>query len=150
MKTLSSKDEALHFAMHNAQECANIFNRLALVGRNLKIKKVFNDLARAEFAHIVNLSRLHQTPTGEFPEEMFSGIKINGYLNGYHPDDDLKYVEVLEVAMRKVRLGLSLYLEMASKATNKEVRELFKSMAVKENAHKLLVETEYNDSILLS
>ena len=150
MKTLSSKDDALHFAMHNAQECANIFNRLALVARNLKIKKVFNDLARAEFGHMVSLSRLKQIPVGQLPDEMFSGIMINGYLNGYHPEDELRYVEVLEVAMRKVRLGLNLYLDMASKATDKEVRELFKSMAVKENAHKLFIETEYNDSILLT
>lgn len=150
MKTLSSKDDALHFAMHNAQECANIFNRLALVARNLKMKKIFNDLARAEFGHMVNLSRLKQIPVGELPEDMFSGIEINGYLNGYHPEDDLNYIEVIVIAMRKVRLGLNLYLDMASKVTDKEVRELFKSMAVKENAHKLFLENEFNDSILLS
>ena len=149
MKILSSKDEALHFAMHNAQECANIFSRLALVARNLKIKKIFDDVSRAEYAHMVNLTRLHQVPVGELPEEMFLGIEINGYLNGYHPEDDLKYIEVLEVAMRKVRLSLNLYLDLASKTADKEVRELFKSMAVKENAHKLHLEAEYNNSILI-
>ena len=147
MKTHSSKDETLHFAMHNAQDCAKLFNRLASVARNPEMEKVFDDLARAELAHSDSLSRLYNE--GKLPEEMFSGININGYLHGYHPEEDLKYINVLEVTMRKMRIGLNLYLEMASKSTDKEVRELFKSMAVKENAHKLLVEAEYNDSILL-
>ena len=147
MKTHSSKDETLHFAMHNAQDCAKLFYRLASVARNPEMEKVFDDLARAELAHSDSLSRLYNE--GKLPEEMFSGININGYLHGYHPEEDLKYINVLEVTMRKMRIGLNLYLEMASKSTDKEVRELFKSMAVKENAHKLLVEAEYNDSILL-
>ena len=147
MKTHSTKDDTLHFAMHNAQECANIFSRLALIARNLKIKKIFDDLARAEFAHVASLSRLREE--NELMGDMFSGVQVNGHLNGYHPEDDLKYIEVLEVAMRKVRLGLDLYLEMASKAAVSDVRELLKSMAVKENAHKLFVEAEYNESILL-
>lgn len=147
MKTHSLKDDTLNFAMHNALECAKIFNRLASIARSLKIKKVFDELARAEFAHIASLSRLHNE--GVLTEEMFAGVSVNGYLNGYHPENDLKYMEVLEVAMRKVRLALDLYLEMASKASNTEVRELFKSMAVKENTHKLMVEAEYNDSILI-
>ncbi len=147
MKTHSSKDDTLHFAMHNAQDCAKLFTRLASVARNLKIKKVFDKLARVEFDHMDCLSNLYDE--GKLPEEMFLGININGYLNGYHAEDDLKYIEVLEVAMRKMRIGLNLYLEMASNATDKEVRELFKSMAIKENAHKLLVEAEFNESILL-
>ncbi|MDY0101379.1 MAG: hypothetical protein RBS07_00475 [Lentimicrobium sp.] len=149
MKTLNSKDDALHFAMHNAQECANIFNRLALNARSQKLKKAFSNYAREEFSNMVNLSRLRQTPTDDLPEDMFTGIEINGYLNGYHPEEDLKYFEILEAAMRKIHLGLRLYLDMASRASDQEIRELFKSMAVKENAHKLLVETEYNDSLLL-
>lgn len=147
MKTHSLKDDTLHFAMHNALECANIFNRLASIARNLKIKKIFDDIALAEYAHMASLSRLHDD--GILTEEMFMGVKVNSYLNGYHPDHNLEYVEVLEAAMRKVRLALDLYLEMGSKSVDKEVRELFKSMAVKENTHKLIVETEYNDSILI-
>lgn len=147
MKIHSSKDDALHFAIHNAQECANLFNRLVSVARNLKIKKMFDEISRVEYAHVDCLKRLFDE--GKLTEELFLGININGYLNGYHPEDDLRYQEVLVVTMRKIRIGLNLYLEIASKAADKEVRELFKSMAVKENAHKLLVEAEYNDSILL-
>ena len=147
MKTHSPKDDALHFAMHNALECANIFNRLASIARNLKIKKIFDELARVEYANMASLSRLYDE--GVLTEDMFMGVSVNGYLNGYHPENDLKYNEVLEVAMRKVRHALDLYLEMASKATNSEIRGLFKSMAVKENTHKLVVEAEYNDSILI-
>lgn len=149
MKTLNSKDEALHFAMQNAQECANLFNKLASEARNVKLRKELSNSAREEFAQVVSLSRLIQTPIEELPEELFNNIEISGYLKGYDPEGDLKYFQLLEVAMRKIRLGLRLYLEMASRATNTEIKELFKSMAVKENSHKLLVEAEYNNSLLL-
>lgn len=149
MKTLNSKDEALHFAMQNAQECANLFNKLASEARNVKLRKELSNSAREEFAQVVSLSRLIQTPIEELPEELFNNIEISGYLKGYDPEGDLKYFQLLEVAMRKIRLGLRLYLEMASRATNTEIKELFKSMAVKENSRKLLVEAEYNNSLLL-
>ncbi|MBW6490241.1 MAG: hypothetical protein K0B15_03490 [Lentimicrobium sp.] len=149
MKTLNSKDEVLHFAMQNAQECANLFNKLASEARTLKLRKELSNSAREEFAQVVSLSRLIQTPAEELPKELFNDIEISGYLNGYYAEGDLKYYELLEVAMRKIRLGLKLYLEMASRASNNELKELFKSMAVKENSRKLLVEAEYNDSLLL-
>lgn len=149
MKTLNSKDEALHFAMHNAQECANLFNRLASNARTTRLKRIFSNFAREEFMQVVSLSRLRQTTPDEVPDELFSGIELNGQLNGYHPQDDLKYDEILVAAMRKIRLSLKLYLEMASRADSQELRETFKKMAIKENSHKLGVEAEYNDSLLL-
>ena len=149
MKTLNSKDDALHFAMRNAQECANLFSRLASSARNTRLKRTFSNYAREEFAQVVSLSRLRQTSHEEVPEELFTGIEINGQLNGYHAEDELKYNEILEVAMRKIRLALKLYLEMASRSSDNDLRDVFKSMAVKENTHKLGVEAEYNDSLLL-
>lgn len=149
MKTLNSKDDALHFAMRNAQECANLFNRLAHNARNTRLKRTFSNYAREEFAQVVSLSRLRQTSHDEVPEELFAGIEINGQLNGYHGEDELKYNEILEIAMRKIRLALKLYLEMASRSSDNDLRDVFKSMAVKENTHKLGVEAEYNDSLLL-
>ncbi|PKP49890.1 MAG: hypothetical protein CVT94_03555 [Bacteroidetes bacterium HGW-Bacteroidetes-11] len=149
MKTLNSKDDALHFAMKNAQECANLFSRLANDARNSRLKKTFSNYAREEFAQVVSLSRLRQTSHDELPEELFTGIELNGQLNGYHPEDELNYNQILEVAMRKIRLALKLYLEMASRSSDNDLRDVFKSMAVKENSHKLGVEAEYNDSLLL-
>lgn len=149
MNRFNSVDEILHFAIRSAQETADFFIRLSKQARNSRMKRVFEQYAREEFAYMVRLTRVREIGPLEISEEQIEELKVSDYVIDLKSAKDLQYSDALIMAMRKVRAAFKLYLDLASKTPNDEIQSVFRSLANEEAKHKVGFEIEYNESLLL-
>ncbi|MFH1120987.1 MAG: ferritin family protein [Bacteroidota bacterium] len=149
MNRFNSVDEILHFAIRSAQETADFFTRLSKQARNTRMKRVFEQYAREEFAYMVRLTRVREIGPLEITEEQMKELRLSDYIIDLKSARDLQYSEALVMAMRKVRAAFKLYLDLASKTPNDEIQSVFRSLANEEAKHKRGFEIEYNESLLL-
>ncbi|PKP03721.1 MAG: hypothetical protein CVU14_01535 [Bacteroidetes bacterium HGW-Bacteroidetes-9] len=149
MKSFKSVDDILHFAIRSAKETADFFTRLSQQARNAKMKRIFEQYAREEYAYMVKLSRVREIGPLDLTKEQMKEIKVSEYEIDLQNAVDLKYSEALVMAMRKVTASFRLYLELASKTPNNEIQSIFKLLADEEAKHKRGFEIEYNESLLL-
>lgn len=149
MKTFNTFDEILHFAIASTQETANFFSGLSKQARNAKMKKVFEQYSRDEFTNMVRLSRVREIGPLGITSEQMNNLYVHDYEISLGNASELKYSEALVVAMRKARASLMLYMDIASKTPNNEIKSVFSRLANEEAKHKRGFEIEYNESLLL-
>ncbi|GAP44771.1 Rubrerythrin [Lentimicrobium saccharophilum] len=149
MKTFRSFDDALHYAINSAKECAEFYSRLSNQARNNKIKRLFSQYAREEYAQMVSLSRIRYS----FAETEAAGFPFSLELYDCHAanagKEDPNYSEALVIAMRKARSSFRLFLELSSKSPDEESSNILRTLAHKEAKHRQGVEVEYNESLLI-
>jgi rubrerythrin len=75
-------------------------------------------------------------------------LKIADYLVEVKEKADMTYQEVLVLAMQKEKAAFKLYQNLASKATDGNVKSIFLSLAQEEAKHKLRFEIEYDEFVL--
>jgi rubrerythrin len=80
--------------------------------------------------------------------EKVQDLKISDYLVKVTPYPEMTYEEALIVAMDQEKAAFKLYSNLAVKAENGEMRELFLSLAQEESKHKLSFEIEYDEFVL--
>jgi len=150
MKRTNSVDDILLYAIKSEKETADFYLRLSSKARNTKIKRVFEQYAREEFAHISKLTRVRDNGPIENMKKQVSDFKISDYSIDLTPASNLSYSDELVLGMRKVRATLKLYFQLASNSNDNETRETLKSLTCQEEEHKRGFEIEYNESLLLN
>ncbi|HOI87014.1 MAG TPA: hypothetical protein PLV51_04060 [Lentimicrobium sp.] len=149
MKTFRSFDEALHYAINSARECAEFYTRLAENARNARIQRVYQQFSREEYAQMVSLLRLQETVSDAIPARFPLSLELFNCSDGVAAITALPYARILILAMRKTRSSVILYREMASRASEKDVSEILITLSHKELTHQRAIEKEYNESLLL-
>lgn len=150
MKKDNSVDEILQYAIRSEQETADFYLRLSNKARNLKVRHVFEQYAREEFAHVVRLTRVRENGPVENRMIPVTDFNISDYTVDLKSSSDLTYTNDLVLAMRKSRATFRLFFDLASKTNDIETSNIFKALAQDEAKHKLGFETEYNESLLVS
>jgi len=149
MKTFTSVDDILNFAIRSARETADYLTLLSTQARSNRVRKIFERFAREEFVSMVRLSRIRELGPMDIPEDQIGNFRIDKYVTEPREASELKYTDALELAMRKVHASFRLYLDLESKTTNAEIKSLLKGLARNEAAHSGVFETEYNNTILV-
>lgn len=75
-------------------------------------------------------------------------LKISDYVVNVKPTPEMTYEEALIVAMKKEKAAFKLYTNLAAKAPNENLKDVFLSLATEESKHKLRFEVEYDDYVL--
>ena len=148
MNKFNSVDEILDFAINAEQEAVEFYTGLANNAKNLEMKVVFNDFAREEMKHKARLLNVKQTGVMESAQEEVMDLKIAEYTVSVPVSPDMPYSDALVVAMKKEKAAFKLYMALSDRAENKEIKELFYSLAIEESKHKLRFELEYDEYVL--
>ena len=84
--------------------------------------------------------------TGEVTirEEDVGTLNIADYVPDVEPNQNMSYVDLLVVAMKKEKLSYKLYTNLAAIAQRKDLRDIFLKLAQEEAEHKLRFEFEYD------
>ena len=64
------------------------------------------------------------------------------------PSPGMSYQDALMLAMKKEKAAFRLYYELAKRANNDEMKDVFLSLAQEESKHKLRFEIEYDEYVL--
>lgn len=148
MKTFKDINEILDFAIGEEQAAVDFYLMLASKSVSRQSRDVFTEFASEEMRHKANLTRIKEQGTYQLSVEKVQDLRITEYLVDIKPSADMSYQEALILAMKKEKAAFRMYLELADKATEPDLRDFFQTLAQEESKHKLRFEIEYDDYIL--
>ena len=148
MKQFKSIDEILDFAINAEQEAVDFYTDLAENANNKEMEKIFKQFAKEEMGHKSRIMNIKETGAYKAPKEEISDLKIADYTVDVVPTSNMRYDEALVVAMKKEKAAFKLYNDLANRAHDEEMKELFFSLAQEESKHKLRFEVEYDEYVM--
>ena len=146
---MNTVDEILDYAIDQEQQAADFYTSLAARAEKAGMKKMLLEFAEEEKRH---KERLLVVKAGErrlTPEKEILDLKISDYLVEVDAGDNISYQDALIVAMKRERAAFKLYSDMAEKAPDANLKQVFVGLAKEESKHKLFFETEYEERVLM-
>lgn len=140
---IDSVNEILDFAIAREMEANELYTDLAARIDNPGMRKVLEDFAEEELEH---KGRLEAVRAGNIllKHEEVGNLGIADYVVGGEAPPDMSYPDVLVFAMKKEKLSYKLYFDLAERAQNRELKDMFSLLAQEEAEHKLRFEVEYD------
>ncbi len=148
MKQFQAINDILDFAMNEEQQAVEFYTRLSQQATTADMKKIFEEFANEEIAHKARLAKIKEEGTYTAEPEKIADLKIADFLVSMPVTPDMSYQDALVVAMKKEKAAFRLYIALAERAPNDEMRDLFLSLAQEESKHKLRFELEYDEYVL--
>jgi rubrerythrin len=148
MNEFKSIDQILDFAIDAEQEAVDFYTGLANNAKNSEMKTVFTEFAGEEMKHKARLLNIKSTGIMTMSNEKVMDLKIADYTVAVDAKPDMPYQDALIVAMKKEKAAYKLYMTLSTRSENKELKDLFLSLAMEESKHKLRFEIEYDEFVL--
>ncbi len=148
MEEFKSINDILEFAIQSEQEAVEFYSALASNATNKEMKTVFEQFAKEEMGHKAKLLKIKSDETFVVKAEQIVDLKIADYLVDVEASPNMSYEDALIVAMKKEKSAFKLYTNLAAKAPNDSMKNIFLSLAQEESKHKLRFEIEYDDFVL--
>lgn len=148
MKEFKDIDDILDFAINEEQKAIDFYNILADKSSNEDVKAVFIDFVKEEMNHKARLEKIKAEKQFTIEDKVITDLKIADYLVNVKVTPDMKYEDALVVAMKKEKAAFKLYMTLAEKAPNVEMKSIFISLAQEESKHKLKFEIEYDEFVM--
>ena len=148
MKEFKHVDEILVFAIEQEQKAVDFYTSLAKEATSEEMKKVFLEFAGEEIRHKQRLTRIREEGVFTMPKQQVADLKISDYIIDVKPTGKLSYEEALVLAMKREKAAFKLYSNLAERAPNDELKEIFETLAMEESRHKLRFELEYDEYVL--
>ncbi len=148
MKEFDNIDEILAFAIEQEQKAVDFYTGLAREAHSDEMKRVFLEFAGEEIRHKKRLTTIREQGVFTMPNEKGADLKIADYTVEVKTGGKLSYEEALVLAMKREKAAFKLYMNLSERAPNKELKEIFESLAMEESRHKLRFEVEYDEYVL--
>jgi len=148
MEEFKTINDILDFAINSEQEAVEFYSSLASNATNKEMKMVFEQFAKEEMGHKAVLLKIKNEDTFEVKNQQILDLKIADYIVDVEATPNMSYEDALIVAMKKEKSAFKLYTNLAAKAPNEKMKNIFLSLAQEESKHKLRFEIEYDDYVL--
>lgn len=148
MKEFENIDDILDFAINEEEKAIDFYSQLAGKATNDDIKAVFMDFVKEEMNHKVRLLKIKSEKQFTIEDKAIADLKIADYLVAVKVTPEMNYQDALVVAMKKEKAAFKLYMALADRAPNAEMKSLFISLAQEESKHKLKFEIEYDEFVM--
>ena len=150
MNPFSTLEHAIQFAINSATECADFFNKFSISARNGIVRKQFAAYSRNEYAQIAKLNLVLREKSALVHLNFNTSLSSDRIDNAQCKDkENLGYLQILVMAMRRAQLAKILFTELASQFPDKEAHDIFMGLAQKEIHQLSGIANEYNDSLLV-
>ena len=148
MKEFENADAILLFAIEQEQKAVEFYTGLAKEAHSEEMKRVFLEFAGEEIRHKKRLTGIREQGIFNMSTEKVADLKIADYMIEVKATGKLSYEETLVLAMKREKAAFKLYSNLAERAPDKELKEIFESLAMEESRHKLRFELEYDEYVL--
>lgn len=147
MKIEELKD-IIAFAIEKEQEAVDFYNLLS--GR-VKVKPITEELRKIAAVEESHRDRLKKMDVSGYFQKVVNpvqNLKIADYLVDKEPSPDMKWQDLLQMAMRRELASMHLYTDLAKLIMDSPSRQLFENLAAEEGAHKLFFEKLWDEEVL--
>ncbi|MEN8186592.1 MAG: ferritin family protein [Bacteroidota bacterium] len=147
MDNFNSINEILDFAIDNEIRAAEFYENLAEQAKTKSMKETFKKFSNEERGHEARLKKVKSEGKFEAKKEEIIDMKMSDYLVKGKTKGKMTYQDALILAMKREKAAYRLYNRLAKSAPTKELKIIFKKLAVEEANHKMNFEVEYDDYI---
>lgn len=145
----STFEVILSFAIEKEKKAAEFYKELGRIAKRPGSKKMFEEFTKEETKHAELLEGVTEDSIPDAPMQKTTDLKISDYLIDLSFKPDIGYQDALIIAMKREEKAVNLYKDLAEKMTEDKIRKLLQFLAEEEAKHKLRLETEYDDNILV-
>ena len=149
MGDFESIGEILEFAVAREVAANKFYKDLADQAKSPAMRELLGEFAREELQHKEKLE-LEMMKEGIVvaPVEKLAHLKGADYLVEAGSAEDMDYKALLALAIKKEKLSVRLYVDLAALVDDAESREMLLSLAEEEAGHKARFEIEYEEFVL--
>ncbi|MEW6188315.1 MAG: ferritin family protein [Thermodesulfobacteriota bacterium] len=146
--SFSTLQEIIQFAVTKEKDAQTFYRSVASLSRYPGIGPLFLELAAEEEKHEKILRELPDPSTLPEKSKTIPDLKISDFLVDlkFHPD--MKYQEVMILAMKNEEKSLNFYRAWESRVEDPTQKKLFAHLADQEAEHKYRLESLYDEKIL--
>ncbi len=140
--------DLVSFAAQKEAASVALYEGASKVATTREARSMFEELASEERRHRQVLEGLNKEAISEYETKEIRDLKISDYLAEVQFSPDMRYDEILRLAMKREAKAVKLYKGLQKASEDPEVRKLFEALAQEEAKHKLRLEKEYEEHIL--
>jgi rubrerythrin len=144
----STFKEIVQFAINKEKDAQTFYRSAASLSQYPGITPLFLEMATEEEKHQKLLEDLSDPPTLPEHSKHVPDLKISDYLVDLKFHKDMKYQEVMILAMKNEEKSLKFYQAWESKIQDPAQKKLFTFLADQEAEHKYRLESIYDEKIL--
>jgi rubrerythrin len=85
----------------------------------------------------------------EYKIDKIPDLKISDFVDDQEFSPDMDYAAALRLAIKREEHAFKLYNHIGSGTENPELKKLFSVLAQEESKHKLRLESEYDENVLM-
>lgn len=148
MTDLNNLNEILDYAIALEQRAVDLYTLIADKAKSEHNRQLFLSFAREEMGHKTKLENVKKGKLEIEVAEKVMDLKIADYANDVELTDNSSYQTILMYAMKQEKQAFRLYTDLADRAEDPQIRDLFLALAQEEARHKLRFEIEYDEQVL--
>lgn len=145
---LSTNQEIIQFAIDKEKDDQTFYRSAAKLSQYPGIPSLFLELAAEEEKHQQLLEELPDPSTLPERSTPVPDLKISDYLVDQKFHKDMKYQEVMILAMKNEEKSLKFYRAWEARAHDPNQKKLFSYLGDQEAQHKYRLESIYDEKIL--
>jgi rubrerythrin len=146
---LNNFKEVMTFAIRKEAEAYNLYTTYSQLSKNPGTKVMFEELAKEEQKHREILQGVEQKDVSEYKLETIPDLKIGDFVDEQEFNPDMDYASALRLAIKREEHAFRLYNHIREGTENPELSKVFSVLAQEESKHKLRLETEYDENVLM-
>lgn len=143
----SSFDEVVRFAAQKEASSVALYEGASKVAETPEAKAMFEELASEERRHRELLERMSKEAVSKYEMREIPDLKISDYLVDVQFSPNMRYDEILILAMKREAKAVELYKGLQTVSDDPALKKLFQALAQEEVKHKLRLEEEYEEHI---
>lgn len=140
----------INYAIEKEVEASVFYEATSDLAESPNIKKIFKEMASVELKHKQALENITEESIDKYDFRNVPDLKIGDYMVDEDFRPNMNYQEVLILAIKREEKAHQLYSDLAENINDSEVKKLFQLLAQEEAKHKLSLETEYDENILVN
>jgi rubrerythrin len=146
---LNNFKEVVTFAVRKEAEAYNLYTTYSDLSKNPGTKVMFKELAGEEQKHREILEGVKKKDVSEYKIERIPDLRISDFVDDQEFSPDMDYAAALRLAIKREEHAFKLYSHIGSQTEDAELKKLFAVLAQEESKHKLRLENEYDENVLM-
>jgi rubrerythrin len=140
--------DVIVFAIEKEKEAVEFYKHCAAISDRSAMKTAFEEMADEEQNHVRMLENFKQEHVESIKLKAIPNLKIGDYLVEMEFKPDMKYQDLLILAIKREDSAFAMYNKLASEQDEAGMMKLFQILAQEEAKHKNRLEKEYDEIVL--
>jgi len=145
----SKFEDIISFAIQWEEDSANLYKEMGKLAKKPNVIAMFAEFEAEETGHKKILEELSLDKLTDAQPQKVTDLKISDYLIDMTFKPDMDYQDILIIAMKREEKAVKLYTDMLTKVKDSEAQKLIQFLIQEESKHKLRLETEYDENVLV-